>query len=361
MKQLIIIICTLFLISPLYVNGQGCMEPSSDDGVSVVGYIQPQVEYRFLGDDLRANNLDESSFYFNRVRLGVVGSIPYDFSYYAMTELSPTKGGPIILDAYVSYNRLGPWATISVGQFRSPFGLELSTPCHKLHTINRSQVVETLAGPFRDMGFMISGGTDTLSFFGSKTTNFFGYNIALMNGTGKNVMDDNRKKDLVGRVTIHPFDFITIGASYRFGKHPTLVEGATDDERSRYGFDLELKYNDFMLQGEYISGSDVGSYTTGGGCDAGEVIVHQGSVDREGFMVQAMYRTPWNLQPVIKFETYDPNIIAEESNDRINTMTLGLNVFPNDWTRVQINYLYNAEKGAEIPNDEILVQVQALF
>lgn len=361
MKKLILIICTLFLLAPLYVAGQGCMEPTSDDGVSIVGYIQPEVEYRFLGDDLRGNTLDESSFYFNRVRLGVIGSIPYDFSYYAMAELSPTKGGPFILDAFVTYNRLGPWAKISVGQFRSPFGLELSTPCHKLHTINRSQVVETLAGPFRDMGLMITGGTDTLSFLGSKTTNFFGYNIAMMNGTGRNVKDNNRQKDIVGRVTIHPFEFITIGASYRFGKHPTLVEGADDDERSRFGFDLELKYNNFMIQGEYISGSDVGSYTTGGGCDDGELTVHQGSVDREGFMLQAMYRTPWNLQPVLKYETYDPNILVEEINDQINTITFGLNYFPNDWARVQFNYLYKAEKGAEIPNDEILIQVQALF
>ena len=360
MKKLILIISALFLLLPFYVGAQGCMETSDDEGIRIIGYIQPQMEYTFLGDDIYGKSQNESSFYFNRVRLGATGKIPYNFSYYLMTELSPTLGGPYILDAFVTYHGLGPWAKISFGQFRSPFGLELSTPCHKLHTINRSLVVNELAGPFRDMGFMISGGTDSLSFFGSTTKNFFGYQIGLLNGTGRNIADDNRNKDIVGRVTIHPLDFITVGASFRFGKHPPLVEGLPDDERNRYGIDIELKYRGFMVQGEYINGSDIGSYTVGGGCD-GDTEVHEGSVDRNGFMVQAMYMSPWRLQPVIKFETYDPNILEEITNDRINTVTYGLNFFPNDWSRIQVNYLYNAEKGAEVPNDAILVQIQALF
>ena len=336
---------------------------------NVIGYIQPEFKYSFLGEDkLTGKNLDESNFYFNRLRIGVTGNIPYDFSYYALTELSPTLEGPYILDAFISYNRFGPWAKIAMGQFKSPFGRELTTACHKLHTINRSQVVGNLAGPFRDFGVMISGGTDTLSFLGSKTKNFFGYSLAVLNGNGKNIVDDNRKKDIVGRLTIHPVEFLTLGASYRFGKHPPADADNADDERSRFGFDAEINFNNFLIQGEFIKGSDKGSYTTGGGC-GDPLEVKEGSVDRDGFFVQAAYMTPWRLQPIIKYETFDPNmandaeLFAGSTTDRQNIVTYGFNYFFNEWTRVQVNYLYKAEEtgDVEVPNDALLVQVQVVF
>ena len=363
MKKILFIIVAAFFFYPQVNWSQGCIEATSDEGVQLIGYLQPQFEYDFLGEDkLTGENLDQSSFYFNRIRLGVVGNIPYDFSYYAMTELSPNLDGPFILDAFISYNRLGPWAKISVGQFRSPFGLELSTPCHMLHTINRSAVVGELAGN-REFGVMISGGTDTLSIFGSKTKNLFGYQFALLNGNGKNVQDDNRYKDIVGRVTFHPFEFVTLGASYRYGKHPAISPDAQqEDERERFGLDLELKYKNFLVQGEYIQGSDVGSYTTGGGC-GDPLELHEGSADRHGYFVQAMYMTPWKVQPVVKYEFYEPNNDADVTLDQFSTITYGLNIFPNEWTRLQINYLYNVEENGnvEFSNDALLIQAQVLF
>ncbi len=357
------IIVAAFFFFPQVNWSQECMEATSDEGVQLIGFLQPEFRYDFLGEDkLTGENLDKSSFYFNRMRLGVVGNIPYDFSYYAMTELSPTLDGPFILDAFISYNRLGPWAKISVGQFRTHFGLELSTPCHKLHTVNRSAVVRDLAGN-REFGVMISGGTDTLSILGSKTKNLFGYQFAIVNGNGKNVQDDNRYKDIVGRVTFHPFEFITMGASYRFGKHPALSPTAEkEDERERLALELELKYKDFLIQGEYIQGSDVGSYTTGGGC-GDPLEVHEGSVDRNGYFVQAMYMTPWKVQPVVKYEYYEPNDAADVLHDQFSTITYGLNIFPNEWTRLQINYLYNVEEDGtvEFSNDALLIQAQVVF
>ncbi len=151
-RRILLVVFGLALMLPATVNAQGCMEASSDDGVAIIGYLQPQYEYGFYGDDADGNNLNTSSFMFNRARLGVTGQVPYDFSYYALAEFSPTKGGPYLLDFFITYSGLGPWAKISVGQFKQPFGLELGTPCQALHTINRSLVVNELASPFRDLG-----------------------------------------------------------------------------------------------------------------------------------------------------------------------------------------------------------------
>jgi hypothetical protein len=335
--------------------------------LKVIGYLQPQYEYTFLGEDKNGENLDESDIYFNRVRLGVRGSVLRDFNFMALTELSPTLDGPFLLVATLSYNRFAPYLKITAGQFMSPFGLELNTPCNKLYTIDRSLFVENLSGSFQDIGIMLSGGTGNRSFFGSKTQNFFGYKLAILNGTGINTSDNNRKKDIVARITLHPWEFITIGASYRRGKHPSSVAWEKDAERMGIAFDVELKYKRMLLQSQYIFASDNGSYTTGGGCCSGPIEVHRGSVDRDGFMVQVMYMTPWKVQPLLKFDRYDPNvnINAEEDPELFfqNTLTCGLNYYLNKHIRFQLNYIHKIEEKAvvEFDNNALICQFQVNF
>ena len=93
--------------------------------------------------------------------------------------------------------------------------------------------------------------------------------------------------------------------------------------------------------------------------------VHEGSINRSGYWAQAMYMTPWNIQPIIKYENYDPNTdgydTIKDPYDYATIITFGVNYFFNDWTRLQFNYLYKAEEGDEIANDEILLQLQVKF
>ena len=337
------------------------------DSLKVIGYFQPEYEYKFLGKKFNGKNPDESNIYFNRARIGIKGKFTQDFNYMALAELSPTLDGPYLLAASLSYTRFAPYAKITVGQFMSPFGLELNTPCNKLPTIDRSLFVQNLSGHFLDIGLMISGGTGKRSFLGSKTENFFGYKLAITNGSGMNTPDDNHKKNIIARITVHPWEFITLGANYRSGKYSSLISDSEEDERSGIAFDIELKYKNFLLQSQYIAASDKGSYTTGGGCCAGPVEVHQNSVDRDGFMVQLMYMTPWKLQPLIKFDQYDPNVAVDANEDPQqfiqNTLTYGLNYFANKRIRFQINYLHRTEETEDVKfnNDALICQVQVNF
>jgi predicted porin len=129
----------------------------------------------------------------------------------------------------------------------------------------------------------------------------------------------------------------------------------------RLGFDLTTEYKGFLLAGEFIMGSDIGSYTTGGGCSGEPLVTHQGSLDRAGYYVTALYKTPWGIEPVVKYESYDANI--DEIGDIKNRWTLGFNYFFNEWTRLQINYNYNFEENinVEVPNDAIMIQLQAII
>ena len=249
MKKLILLFTVVLLSIPVLTFAQGCMEASSDEGVNVVGYLQSQFEYQFDADE------NENSFTFNRARMGLVGNIPYDFSYYIMYEFSQFQNGPYLLDGFITYSRLAPWASISIGQFKSPFSLELNTPCQGLYTIKRSMVVNELTNPDRDLGLLISGKYNKLAK----------YAFAFTNGTGRDVVENNQNKTFAGRLVISPVDFISIGGSYKFGTSPTTIVDADEDEKKRFAGEFEFKMNNILIQAEYISAEDIGSYTTGGG------------------------------------------------------------------------------------------------
>jgi hypothetical protein len=350
------------------------MEPSSSaTGPQIIGYVQVENISDFLGTDASGNDLTENSFRFQKARLGVTGSIPYNFSYYLMTELSPTLGGPYILDAFFSWKAAGSYLRVSAGQFKSSFGLELSTPCQSLYTINRSMVVNELASPFRDQGIMFSGSTDSLQIFGIEKPNIFSYSLAWTNGTGLNTIDNNKSKDFIGRLVFAPCNFIQVGGSYHHGLQknpdPTVTKA---DELTRWGADLQLQKSignfGLLSQSEYIFGQDDGSKMEGGGCGSIPTVV-QGSFKRNGFYSQLMLQTPWKLEPVVKIESFDPNGDLSDTDPdeyRINTWTFGFSYYVNDWARIQMNYMYNSEASSstdyaqynEISNDMLIVQLQ---
>ncbi len=246
MKYRIIFLLFLFTITS-FIYGQGCMEASSDEGVSVVGYIQAQYEYMFQDPDD-----DTSAFTFNRVRFGLVGSIPYDISYYSMFEFSPNKtGAPYLLDGFITYSRLDPYLKISLGQFKSPFSLELNTPCQGLHTINRSEVVNVLTSPGRDRGILFNG------HYGE----ILKYAFAFTNGTVRDSLENNQNKVFAGRAVVTPIEYLSLGAGYKTGTSPPKETTAEDeDELTRISFDAEFKYGNLLVQGEYITAEDIGSY-----------------------------------------------------------------------------------------------------
>ena len=371
MKKTFSILIIFALFAFVRVNAQGCMEPtSSTGGVSVIGYIQPEFKIGFNGDNADGTSKNDMGFYFRRARLGVTGNIPYDFSYYVMAEFSSFQNGPYLLDAFVTYNRFKPWFKVSMGQFKKPFGLELgSTGCQDLYTINRSKVVNELTSPDRDLGIMFSGSTGPKKFFGLEKENILSYAISITNGTGKNVYDIDQAKDFIGRMVIAPYDWISVGGSYQYGKQknpdPTVT---TMDVRMRYGFDITLKKNNFILQSEYVFGQDEGSKLIGGGCGATPELV-MGNFKSNGYYAQLMYNTKFKVMPVVKYETYDPDMDKEDydhSAYRTSTFTFGMNYYANDWVRLQLNYLYNIESSSstdianynEIPKDMLLLQVQ---
>jgi len=353
-SKIYILFALVFLFQINTAFSQGCEEddPATNDttsgpSIKVFGYIQPQYDYNFDGDD------NKNTFKFKRARLGVRGKIYNDFSYYFMLEASPFIGGEddqedaYLMDAFVSYTKWN-WAKISVGSFKQPFSLDLATPCHGLTTIERSIVVDQIVAPQRDFGLMVLGG--------NKYTKF-NYWFAIMNGRGLKIADNNTKKDIIGRVTYKVADFLTLGASYRYG-HPLTAD--VDKERNSYGFEFLVELLDKLkVQGEFIH--DKGAYQigTGGGCGVEPIDLN--GLTSEGAYIMASYDVTEKFQPVFKYEYFDPNTDLKNNIDYQERMTLGINYFFNDKVRIQLNYLANIETVINQDNDALLAQIQIKF
>ncbi len=382
MKIYNVILTLVALFSLQVVFSQGCEDPGEGDGINFFGFIQPQYEYQLNEVNSKYNTYledDTSGFFFNRARLGVMGNVPYDFSYYFILEYAPAAGFGIC-DAFVSYNRFKPYANVSMGQFKTPFGAEQLQGCHKLYTIDRSMVSSNLGAPIRDMGIMVYGNSGDLFSNASsedeegETFLKLGWQVAYQNGLGRDLISRDESlaslpeqyKQFAGRFTANVLDILTLGASFKSVKATPTTENAVNefDKRTRMGFEAKVEYMNFVLMGELLSGKDEGTVevVTGDGCGATTSYV-PGSDEKDGYYLTALYKTPWNIEPVIKYETFDPSLNTDD--DMVSRTTFGVNYFFNEWTRLQVNYQYN---NKEVPyawnepyHDMLQVQLQIVI
>ena len=344
--KILIVLTVLFALSYNVSFSQGCEDDEpvagasgtpSTSSITVFGYIQPQYNAYFTDEG-------ENTFNFKRARLGVRGRVNRSFSYYVVLETSAFIGGgdAYLLDAFITYDK-HEWVKASLGSFKQPFGREVTTACHSLTTIDRSIVADQLVAPQRDMGLMLLGGSNKTKFK---------YALALMNGRGLGVVDNNKKKDVIGRASYQILDFMNVGASFRYG-----YPNNEDADRSTYGFDALVKYKDLTVQGEYIY--DEGDYNraAGGGCGAEPLELGE---KRQGAYVMASYDVNKKLQPVFKYEFFDQDIDLSDIGYQ-ERMTLGVNYFFTPKTRLQINYQANIETYVNVDNDALLMQLQVRF
>ncbi|NLP58220.1 porin [Lutibacter sp. B1] len=352
MRTKLIILFTLIFVFQINATfAQGCEDTppptkktkkaDSDEvtypTVTVFGYFQPQ--YNYYSGDIE----DENTFNFKRARFGIRGRVSEDFSYYVMVETSDfisSDGDVYLMDAFITYDKYD-WLKASLGSFKQPFGLEVTTACHGLTTINRSIVADQLVAPQRDYGLML---------LGKDPSKKFSYSLALMNGRGLGTKDNNEKKDFIGRLTYKFFDFVEVGGSFRYG-----YPNNQDDDRTTFGGDVVVTYKGLKVQSEYIH--DEGDYNraAGGGC--GSTPVELGE-KRQGAYVMASYDVNEKFQPVFKYEYFDADTDIKKLGYQ-EMMTIGINYFFNKSTRLQINYQDNIEGGSY--DNALLMQMQVKF
>ena len=332
----------------------------SSRALQLSGYTQ--VRYNSFQQKGKADGFD-----IRRARLDFQGEFTSKWSYRLLLDFVANSGAngtaatggalvsPLLLDAFIAYK---PFAglKITAGQFNIPFSLENLTQDRLLETADRSQVVSALVARKgdgsnnlvdsignqngRDLGIQFNGSLIKLA----DNRNFLDYSFAVLNGAGIDVTDNNEFKDLVGRLVFHPVKALSIGTNYYNGFDRFTSSLTKDQNRIRWGADALLDLDRFTARGEWLKGEEGNR----------NPIVHEGWYAQGSY-----YLVPKLFQLVFRYDTYNPN--KDKKLASSTYYVFGTNFYFNAWTKLQLNYAWRTEAGADVNNDLITAQLQLSF
>jgi phosphate-selective porin OprO/OprP len=270
-------------------------------------------------------------FRLRRARFGLRGQVIENFDYSFQVE---TAQSPYLLDARIGI-KFPPHTELTLGQFKVPFSLENLTPSSGLDTINRSQTVEKLCpgrdigAKGRDIGVILRGHIDRIE-----------YTVGIFNGSGINRTDENDQKDIALRLVLYPVRSFGMGFSHYDGKYSPYSDAPVID-RDRTGVDIHFVQGPLSIKGEYLFARD-------------------GETEKYGWYVQGCYSLiPEKIQAIVKYDSLERN--KNISGDRLKVVTLGLNWFFSEKTKLQFNYEYHKREAERNSDNVFLAQLQAGF
>jgi hypothetical protein len=288
----------------------------------------------------------------------------------AMVTLEAAKE-PNLLDAYVDF-ACCPKLTIRSGQFQMPFGLETQASRFDQEAIENSLIIGELwnngygKGYSRDIGVMATA-----------RHKVFEFKLAAVNGVGYNYgesntffpkwgKDNDGHMDIVGRFGVGVPMFAGLGVSRYQGSWPATETDTTDAvlrtlgmDRTATGFDMYLDAGKVLFQMEYIRGEGLlgSQWKTAG--DISDPISYGGWYVLVGFRVTPL------IEPVFKFDKYDPN--TDVDDDAYSDICLGLNLNFEGKARLQTCYRIKREEADENTllnkgeNNQLIVQMAGKF
>ena len=343
------------------------MKPGKD--ASAGGTFMPKIS-GFVQGMYQANlsedfNLIDNTFRMRRVRLSVDGNLSPWVSYKLQGDFTRS---PMLVDAYVKYKACNAFA-VQVGQFKTPFTIESPLNPVNLEIFDYGEIIQQLGGYKdvcgvgglgRDIGVMATG-----SFFpvmgeeGGIKYHVVDYAVGVFNGNGPTTTDNNNRKDLVGRLNVHPgLKDVTLSGSYYYGLYKGSSDPAVLEEgKTNFGHGVRnrwtagAQYNDgkLVLRGEYIAGE---TYYQLGYFDGEieELSIQDCFLNSNGYYAQAGYYfalgkdNSQKLMPVLRYEHFakDANI----TKGGTNWYTVGINYWPMKSVNFKLDYsLVQKESG----------------
>lgn len=264
--------------------------------------------------------------------------------------------------------------TISFGQQLVPFGLEAQADEEVRPVINSAQFTSALSGiNTRQIGIIYRGDSFvTVDYTNNYRSALLEYAFGVVNGSGPNKSDNNGQKDWLGRVAVTiPADYtswlrqLKLGASFYRG-YGNLVNTTANQvvqvqKYTRKGFDVNWTHLPWSVAYEYVLGTD--EAFTGSAATATPTsptflkksrgqYVNFGYTWGEQFLASektlAKYDDYWpkSYQAFVRFDTYDADIRPTAVADKTNILTLGLNAFFAETTKLQLNYLVTRNDAA---------------
>lgn len=308
--------------------------------LAIGGFVQLQGEF---GDAPDARFPAGDRFFVRRARLGVKGSFAERFDFALTSDFGSNSLGTVsgyraqITDCYVAWNRY-PAATVTVGQFKTPFGFEQLQSGPKLAAIERSLVNDQLTLR-RQIGAMLSG-----SAAGSRLT----YAAGLFNGNGtNNSTNDNDQFTYVGRVAGNWMQTDAGRVSTGINAFTGRDTGSFSGHRRGFGADLQASYQRTSFQAEYLRVS------------FDRTLGRDHSAD--GWSLLGSYMIlPKVLQGVLRYEIYDTDRDLAASTTRL--WTLGFNYFiKGDDLKLSVNYLLGDLPSQRSDQGRLISRLQVVY
>jgi hypothetical protein len=309
-----------------------------------------QIRYQQLEEAGKVDGFD-----IRRARVDLKGNLTPFLLYRLQFDLATTAK---LIDAYAEIN-LNRYFNFTIGQAKIPFSLENVTNDSKLDFIDRSQGVEALVARSKDVVGNQNGRDVGIQLGGTilklKDRPVLDYNVAILDGAGINVVDNNERKDVSSRIILHPISGLDLAGSYYNGSrfipgtaavktNGVVTTPAVDPksvERNRYGFDLNYEWKNLALRAEYINGTD-------------------DQIKREGYYFTAgYYFLQKKLQVLGRYDFYDTDKAKADNASTWYVVAANYSFTPN--IRLQANYTFKQEEGTSINNNYAAVQFQIGF
>ena len=314
-------------------------------------------------------DLIDNTLRMRRVRLSVDGNLSKTVSYKIQGDFTRS---PMLVDAFIKYKPCREFA-IQLGQFKTPFTLESPINPVNLEIFDYGESVQQLVGYKdvcgvgalgRDLGLMATGSLFPVENANGYQYSIVDYAVGVFNGNGANQLDNNNRKDIVGRLEVHPgLKALTLSGSYYYGMYRnTTVEdeiaangvarGKTvfpNGVRNRWAAGIQYNDDKLVLRGEYISGQT--GCKIGGLDEHGDALILDQILNSKGYYAVAGYNfaigkdKSQRLMPVLRYEHFDQ--VNSALLENTNWYTVGINYWPIKSLNFKLDYsLIQKESGS---------------
>ena len=309
--------------------------------LSVGGYAQIQWEGGGAPDS-RYTGINDRIL-LRRARLTFKGSFAENFDFTLQSDFGNNSIGNVsgyraqLTDAFIAWNKY-EFATVQIGQFKTPFGYEQLLPDTKTLTVERS-LPNDLLTLGRQIGIGVSG---------AALEKKISYSVGFFNGNGvNNGNNDNDQFLYAGRVAAqlwtHGTDKLSVGINGLSSKDTGTFTGY----RTAWGVDGQATFGRLDLSAEYLRMS----LNRATGAD---------SVADGWNVMAAYYVVPKSLQILARYEVYDPN--NQIYGDASDAWILGLNYYiKGDDLKLSLNYDLGNPAGPLTEQRRLLGRVQIVF
>ena len=331
---------TLFLLSALasdtLLQAQEATNlPAWTRYITPTGYMQTG-----FSTDFSQGQDPNSSFYVKRVRVSLLGTLLQNPNYGKLEYKvqADLAGSPKLVDYFLKYTLRDEFG-VQLGQFKTPLSIENSEyPPVKLEMIDYSLIVQRMCrmSTADVSGISATGREMGIQFFGklfpmAPGHHLVQYNLAVYNGNGINKMDDDKRKDFMGRLMVFPLKELCVAGYYMrtLGPHPEIAPEYNVYDwyvYDRYGGGLAYTSKYGWLRGEYMAGHALGYRSHGAYGTIGYNINKDLAV---GFRYD--YFVP---------QSHLPNIMQQHFTGAINWQHW-------KFLRVQLNYSYRLETNKD--------------